>query len=345
METTKFKGFMPGQIIIIDGPDAVGKTTLANSIMKRVPNTKYLHLTYRFKDKIFDYHTAAIHLASKWSMKHNVIIDRWWPTEACYASVYRNTSSWPLQGRFHERVALKYGAIYVMALPDDNTIARHMRLKDERSEMYDDIADLCHLYLKFYSGDLNHKDKGNYIDQVILSGGLKPYNWYIPYTISAYAGNMDYFIDMIMEVGKMMRSEQWIDALAPSEHNILGHKKYGKYMFVGDQVNPKYNSVFWPFFEYGNSSLYLTEVLHNLWLKESECCFTNVKDKDGKLDLKYARAADEAGMDIIALGKTAEKALNEAKICPHHVMKHPSYYRRFNGKASDEMVRDLKDFI
>jgi len=336
---------MPGQIIIIDGPDAVGKTTLAKELMKRVPNTKYLHLIYRWKDKIFDYHTAAMKLAGKWAMKHNVIIDRWWPTEACYASVYRNTSAWPLQGRFHERVALKYGAIYILCLPDDHTIARHSRLKKERDEMYDDISDLCFLYLKFYGGDLNHKDKGNYIDQIILSGGLKKYPWYIPYTISAYSGNMDYFIDMAMEVGSDMRMAQWIDALAPSEHNILGHKKYAKYMFVGDQVNPKYNSVFWPFFEYGNSSLYLTQVLHNLWLQEKDCCFTNVKNKDGVVDLKYVRAADEEGMDIIALGKTAEKALNEAKICPHLVLKHPSWYRRFNGHDTNGMLRELKEFI
>ena len=77
------------QIIVLDGPDAVGKTTLANKIVEMYPNTKYLHLTYRFKDKIFDYHTAAIRLASKWAKTHNVIIDRWWPTEAWYATVYR----------------------------------------------------------------------------------------------------------------------------------------------------------------------------------------------------------------------------------------------------------------
>tara|TARA_R100000084_G_scaffold83769_1_gene39275 strand:+ start:382 stop:570 length:189 start_codon:yes stop_codon:yes gene_type:complete len=55
---------MQGQIIVLDGPDAVGKTTLAKKIQERVPNTRYMHLTYRWKDKIFDYHTGAIHLAA-----------------------------------------------------------------------------------------------------------------------------------------------------------------------------------------------------------------------------------------------------------------------------------------
>ena len=42
---------MQGQIIVLDGPDAVGKTTLAKKIQERVPNTRYMHLTYRWKIK------------------------------------------------------------------------------------------------------------------------------------------------------------------------------------------------------------------------------------------------------------------------------------------------------
>ncbi len=56
---------MQGQIIVLDGPDAVGKTTLAEAFLKKYPDTKYLHLIYRWQDKIFDYHTAAMKLAGK----------------------------------------------------------------------------------------------------------------------------------------------------------------------------------------------------------------------------------------------------------------------------------------
>ena len=241
------------QIIVLDGPDAVGKTTIAKEFIKKYPNTKYIHNTYRWKDKIFDYHTAVMKLAGKWAQTHNVIIDRWWPSEACYASVYRNTSAWPLQGRFHERLALKYGVVYLLCLPDQNTIDRHAEMKLKREEMYENIEDLCDIYYKLYYGDINHKDKGNYIDKLILSGGVKDIPYYIPYTIERWGAHLDTFLDLVMHVATEMRDTQFQDALHHTEYNILGHSKFAKAMFVGDRVNPKYRDIFWPFFEYGNS--------------------------------------------------------------------------------------------
>lgn len=333
------------QIIVLDGPDAVGKTTIAKEFIKKFPNTKYIHNGYRWKDKIFDYHTAVMKLASKWAMTHNVIIDRWWPSEACYASVYRNTSAWPLQGRFHERLALKYGVIYLLCLPDQNTVDRHTEMKKVRNEMYENIEDLCNLYYKLYYGDLNHKDKGNYIDKLILSGGVKDIPYYIPYTIERWGAHLDTFLDLVMHVATEMRESQFQDALSPFEHNVLGHSKFAKYMFVGDRVNPKYRDIFWPFFEYGNSSLYFTEALHDLWIKERDYMWTNAYDKDGKIDLKYAELANERGINIIALGKNALKALKQKRIEPYEIMPHPSHYKRFNGSKNHAIVEDLKGVL
>jgi len=333
------------QIIVLDGPDAVGKTTIAKEFIRKFPNTKYIHNGYRWKDKIFDYHTAVMKLASKWAMTHNVIIDRWWPSEACYASVYRNTSAWPLQGRFHERLALKYGVIYLLCLPDQNTVDRHTEMKKVRNEMYENIEDLCNLYYKLYYGDLNHKDKGNYIDKLILSGGVKDIPYYIPYTIERWGAHLDTFLDLVMHVATEMRDSQFQDALSPFEHNVLGHSKFAKYMFVGDRVNPKYRDIFWPFFEYGNSSLYFTEALHDLWIKERDYMWTNAYDKDGKIDLKYAELAKERGINIIALGKNALKALKQKRIEPYEIMPHPSHYKRFNGSKNHAIVEDLKGVL
>ena len=333
------------QIIVLDGPDAVGKTTIAKEFIKKFPNTKYIHNGYRWKDKIFDYHTAVMKLASKWAMTHNVIIDRWWPSEACYASVYRNTSAWPLQGRFHERLALKYGVIYLLCLPDQNTVDRHTEMKKVRNEMYENIEDLCNLYYKLYYGDLNHKDKGNYIDKLILSGGVKDIPYYIPYTIERWGAHLNTFLDLVMHVATEMRDTQFQDALSPFEHNVLGHSKFAKYMFVGDRVNPKYRDIFWPFFEYGNSSLYFTEALNDLWIKERDYMWTNAYDKDGKIDLKYAELAKERGINIIALGKNALNALKQKRIEPYEIMRHPSHYKRFNGSKNHAIVEDLKGVL
>ena len=333
------------QIIVLDGPDAVGKTTIAKEFSKKYPNTKYIHNTYRWKDKIFDYHTAVMKLAGKWAQTHNVIIDRWWPSEACYASVYRNTSAWPLQGRFHERLALKYGVVYLLCLPDQNTIDRHAQMKLERNEMYDNIEDLCDIYYKLYYGDINHKDKGNYIDKLILSGGVKDIPYYIPYTIERWGAHLDTFLELVMHVATEMRDSQFQDALSPFEHNVLGHSKFAKAMFVGDRVNPKYRDIFWPFFEYGNSSLYLTEALHDLWINERDYMWTNAYDKDGKVDLKYAELAQERGIELIALGENALRALKGKKLEANEIIRHPSYYKRFNGTKNRAIIEDLKGVL
>ena len=337
---------MQNQIIVLDGPDAVGKTTLAKKIQEKVPNTRYLHLTYRWKDKIFDYHTAAIHLAAKWSKLSNVIIDRWWPSEACYATTYRRTSAWPLQGRFCDRVALKHGVVYINCLPDHNTIERHKLMKEMRVEMYDNIDKLCDLYTDLYYGNPEHEDKGNYIDQLILSGGMQQIPYCLPYTIEKWGAHLDQFVDLIMHVGKTHRECQWKTALDPDDHNILGHRHFAHRLFVGEIVNPKYKGVFWPFYEYNNSSLYLTQALHNLWLNERECAFTNVKDKDGKVDLRYVEEAQRNDIDIIAMGNVAADTMQKHKIEPDGIIKHPSYYKRFlNGEGFKQIENDIQEVL
>ena len=333
------------QIIVLDGPDAVGKTTLANKIIEMYPNTKYLHLTYRFKDKIFDYHTAAIRLASKWAKTHNVIIDRWWPTEACYATVYRGSSDWPLQGRFHDRLALKFGAVYVMCLPDHTTLKRFERMKQERDEMYESIDELCKVYSKLFHGDHSHKDGGNYIDQLIITGGLKNVPHYFPYTIEAWGHNMEYFIEGLMRNAERYREAQWPEALSPDEDNILGHRGLAKYMFVGEQVNPKYARSHWPFFDYGNCSLYLTEALHQMFIPEHEIAYTNVLDKNGNDDLRFVQKGFNEGLFIIAMGKKAQSKLKEYHMNPDCEINHPQWYKRFNGKGPGKLVEDLKGAV
>ena len=102
-------------IIILDGPDGTCKTTLAQELCKAF-DARYLHRTYRWKDKIFDYHTAAMRFAAR--SKKPIVIDRWWPSEAVYAKAYRGGSEWPLQGRMCARVAINYGAMYIYCLTD-----------------------------------------------------------------------------------------------------------------------------------------------------------------------------------------------------------------------------------
>ena len=75
-------------IIVLDGPDGAGKTTLAKYLQGHY-GAKYIDMTYRWKKNQFEYHTAAIHHAIQLSQKQLVVIDRWWMSENIYADVYR----------------------------------------------------------------------------------------------------------------------------------------------------------------------------------------------------------------------------------------------------------------
>jgi len=315
---------MSRQIIILDGPDGVGKTTLARELCKQLSG-KYLHLGYRWKDKIFDYHTAAIRFASRSTVP--VVIDRWWPSEAVYSSVFRNGSAWPLQGRLADRIARKLGAVYVYCLPDKKHNKRFVRLKESRYEMYDDMSDVSVLYNKLWYGCQSHEDKGNYIDYLIRSGGVKDLRDHKRYCIAEHGHYLDLYAEQVIDFASLRQELQYPPALEHNEWNVAGHLDGAKYLIVGEQVNPKSRELFWPFYEHKNSSLYLTECLHEAGIDEHKLMWCNAFDHDGKFNKHIGYLAE--ALKVVTLGGHAADAVTEHGIAIHKELPHPSYVKRF----------------
>lgn len=105
-------------IIVFEGPDGAGKTTLALEMQKYL-GARYIHLTYRFKDRMHLYHYAAIRLAAHLAQHQPVVIDRWWPSEITYADAYRGGSKFAKYFTLLEHIANKMGVTYVYCLPQD----------------------------------------------------------------------------------------------------------------------------------------------------------------------------------------------------------------------------------
>jgi len=75
-----------GKILIVEGPDGVGKTTLINYIKEKHKNSFYMHLRVHKNMKLW--HTASVRLAIKKQMQNKlVLIDRHWPSEQCYSYI------------------------------------------------------------------------------------------------------------------------------------------------------------------------------------------------------------------------------------------------------------------
>lgn len=147
-------------IIILEGPDGVGKTTLAEALQEYL-GARYIHLTYRWKDKMDLYHRSAIMNCAHLAQHHPVILDRWWISEILYAEAYRGGSKFMKSFFLLDYVATKIGAVYVACLPEDREryIQHYHVLKDSRAEMYDEgMERVFDLYTSFYNQYLCLKD-------------------------------------------------------------------------------------------------------------------------------------------------------------------------------------------
>lgn len=308
-------------IIVLDGPDGTGKTTLAERMCKLL-DAEYLHLTYRWKERIFDYHTVALRYAAR--RQKPIIIDRWWPSEAIYAKAFRDGSDWPLQGRMCDRIAKKFGVIYVYCLPDDvqSAVANHTKLKQQREEMYDDIEAVADLYLKLWNGESTHEDKGQYIDQVIRTGGLWNSPDTVKYSISEWGHCMDLFIERVQALSIAWRTMQLPDLLEFKNWNMTGHAACSDYLIVSDRVKSKYREMHWPCYDY-NDSLILTEAIHRLNLPEDLFMYACAQNHDGSPNMLIDRLLEKYDKKIITLGKVAEDYMSNKTI--HAALPNPSY--------------------
>lgn len=112
------------KLIIIEGPDRTGKTTLGKYFVKRLydrgQNAVYLKAVYtaRLASAMFDYQTNLLDIA-QWNIENTdsrVIIDRHWPSNAIYGTICNNQIVFQT-GSFQDRIE-KLGGIYIFADTD-----------------------------------------------------------------------------------------------------------------------------------------------------------------------------------------------------------------------------------
>lgn len=319
-------------LILIDGPDCAGKTTLAGELGRQARvEPLILHQPYRWKDKIFTYHTAVLRQAIKGLARGRlVIIDRLWPTETIYGRVYRGGSSIPHYGRMVERVLLKHAALTIICSGKPAEIeARHQRLRKERHEDYTDkmgvvAARFNHLF-RGQQGSEPRSEPKDYADDVASLGGLAK---------RLDCAYYDFTGEDVKKFARVALDRLWLNqhtqvklALDPNFQNILGHVGMAEVVLVGERCNPKHRGIYWPFYEYGNSSLYLAEALHQLNTPEHKLLWINAGHPGFKDCLSCLRSTTR--LRWVALGKEAACRLKAAGV-PHSQVPHPQHARRFH---------------
>lgn len=121
------------KIYILEGPDGVGKTTLANEIAEQ----KKASVLHSYFDKDWDirqHHLdmwRAAQIISKW---RPVVLDRWAPSEYVYGNVFRGAPGYDVMDLLWE---FDDTNVVWIICRNDNVIENHLKNKQERVEMFE----------------------------------------------------------------------------------------------------------------------------------------------------------------------------------------------------------------
>jgi hypothetical protein len=318
---------MTCKCIQIEGGDQQGKSHLAAYLAEK-HNALVLHQGYRFRQQIFTYHTAIL-LKAEEAMRAGrlVVLDRLWLSEAIYARVYRGGTPWPHQGRLFDRVLTKLGATTVFCLASGEAMpldrpelypdkVKAGLVKDEYACVFEGQEGLDSLVL--------HPEYACYHDDIASAGGWQRrtdgvrYDWHQHDTtakLAAFAGKL-----LTLPGPK----PQWEDP------RVIGNTLNPRVIFVGDRLNAKSRKIRWPFFEYGNCSLYLAQACHAAKLDETKAAWLNANDP-GSADVFKTLRARCPGVSLVALGAAAEDTLLAWGHTPDTVAPHPQWGRRFDS--------------
>lgn len=141
-------------IILIEGPDGSGKTTLAKRLARDY-NGIILHQTYRFKNKIPIYHGAILRKALKLSKERLVILDRLHISEYVYGKVFRNENRWPWMTDLFNILCKELNIPIIMCLPFSiqQGLEWFEKAKNERPEMFENIKEVIQEYIDYYDNN------------------------------------------------------------------------------------------------------------------------------------------------------------------------------------------------
>ena len=124
-------------IIILEGPDGTGKTTLAKAI-----GGHYIHSTYNnlVTGNMVGYMVGTMYAARQLAETDIVVLDRWRMSEIVYGNVFRDGPEQPDMDEELFKLAKESGAYHVLCQPFIHNKGKYLdsfgQLANEREEMY-----------------------------------------------------------------------------------------------------------------------------------------------------------------------------------------------------------------
>lgn len=325
-------------IILIEGADSAGKTTLANALRAR-HDARYFHSTVR--NGIWRWHVAAVRAAAR--DPRPFILDRLWLSEQVYGSIFRGQPEYDVGARVLDRVLRRFGALTILCVPSDLEEQERRWLRNRaagKHEHFDSVRNVIAAY-----ADLRHGNvacPGNtYLAQLTRAGTYAARDDVMVYDMDLHLNTRTFNgflkeVDLRLSRLRRRTPDRYLDY---QYENVSGRISGGqRLLFVGE--GPGRGSAplpSWPWC--GNehnfdASSWFNAAVHRLALDESGMAFMNVQFRDGTVDPHLDQMIWEADAKrVIALGRIADKELTRLGI-DHQAVVHPQYHKRFMSKTS-----------
>jgi thymidylate kinase len=130
-------------IYVLEGADGTGKSTLANEIAAQ-KKTSVIHSYFDPSWDIRHHHMDMLDAALKVSKWRPVVLDRWAHSELVYGTVFRGNPGYDVQQAI-KKLNNRDDIVWIIC-ENDNTIQNHLRNRELRNEMFDDMSDVVLMF-------------------------------------------------------------------------------------------------------------------------------------------------------------------------------------------------------
>jgi len=325
-------------IIILEGPDGAGKTTLARQVMERYEKETGVTPCYmhgRPRRNVWPWYVASLRRAARESLRRLVVVDRHWVSECIYGTVLRNGPAFGANARALHRHWLHLGAFYVLCAPDaEFIVGEHvglMRGREELVKKLDHVRDIATRYVDLVKGSVVRDPQGDYVEQLSNQGGVKGHaNWY-HYDREREREMSPRLPKTLLELARV-RFERTRENTLPWGQ-VTGSPT-ATVALVGDAS--KSGGISPPFLSSGPSPSYLNETLHSRVIPEGLISLVNANDF---VTDEYLFNTLKPFKRVVALGGKAADRLIVVGRRPDVAVRHPKFARRFQqyGDYSHEL--------
>lgn len=324
-------------IVILEGADNAGKTTLARHLVSTY-GARYLHLGPY--ENVWRWHLGAYLRAARLAASgYNVVVDRHWVSEIAYGNVYRDGSRYPVAARCLDRLWLRVGAIQVLCAPLDSRRQgrEHYQRDLERKgnvyarDRHRDVSRVIDYYKKLRVGDPKY-DADDYVASYVRAGDFTARPDVMVY--DRFRQNARDFSKVLRRRAVAWRSVQHPLGLNPSTPNLAGHVATARWLLVGEKPSDaglQRPDIKFPFVDrctHLSAATWLNRALHRLDVREPELLWVNAHDDS----LETLRCTLSDPPPAIALGRAAERELVRLGWPDVRHVPHPQWARRFEHR-------------